>query len=87
MNFFSMPVQPLKGQSLLTVEASRLHWDTSSSVELLWTSNQPVAETTTWQHTTLTTNVHAPVGFEPTISAGQRPQTYALDRAANGIGH
>ena len=25
-----------------------------------------------------------PVGFEPTISAGQRPQTYALDRAATG---
>jgi len=23
-----------------------------------------------------------PVGFEPTISAGARPQTYALDRAA-----
>jgi hypothetical protein len=22
------------------------------------------------------------VGFEPTISAGERPQTYALDRAA-----
>jgi hypothetical protein len=22
-----------------------------------------------------------PVGFEPTISAGERPQTYALDRA------
>jgi len=26
------------------------------------------------------------VGFEPTISAGERPQTYALDRAANGTG-
>ena len=26
------------------------------------------------------------VGFEPTISAGERPQTYALDRAATGIG-
>jgi hypothetical protein len=26
------------------------------------------------------------VGFEPTISAGQRPQTYALDRAATGTG-
>jgi len=25
-----------------------------------------------------------PVGFEPTISAGERPQTYALDRAAIG---
>jgi len=27
------------------------------------------------------------VGFEPTISAGERPQTYALDRAATGTGH
>ena len=25
-----------------------------------------------------------PVGFEPTISAGERPQTYVLDRAATG---
>ena len=27
-----------------------------------------------------------PVGMEPTISAGERPQTYALDRAATGTG-
>jgi len=26
------------------------------------------------------------VGFEPTISAGERPQTYALDRTAAGTG-
>ena len=26
------------------------------------------------------------VGFEPTILAGERPQTYALDRAATGTG-
>ena len=25
-----------------------------------------------------------PVGFEPTISAGERPETYALDRVATG---
>ena len=25
-----------------------------------------------------------PVGFEPTISAGERPETYALDRTATG---
>jgi hypothetical protein len=25
-----------------------------------------------------------PVGFEPTISAGERPMTYAIDRAATG---
>ena len=28
-----------------------------------------------------------PLGFEPTISADERPQTYALDRAATGTGH
>jgi len=28
-----------------------------------------------------------PVGFEATISAGERPQMYALDRAATGIGN
>jgi hypothetical protein len=27
-----------------------------------------------------------PVGFKPTISAEERPQTYALDRAATGTG-
>jgi hypothetical protein len=27
-----------------------------------------------------------PVGFEPSISAGERPKTYALDRAAIGTG-
>ena len=27
-----------------------------------------------------------PVGFEPTVSAGERPQTYALDRATTGTG-
>jgi hypothetical protein len=27
-----------------------------------------------------------PVGFEPTISAGERPQTYALDRAVTETG-
>jgi len=26
-----------------------------------------------------------PMGFEPTISAGERPQTYAFNGAATGI--
>ena len=29
----------------------------------------------------------SPVEFEPTISAGERPKTDALDSAATGIGH
>ena len=32
------------------------HNDTTQSVELLWTSDQLVAETSTWQNTTLTTD-------------------------------
>ena len=28
----------------------------------------------------------APVGFEPTISSGEQPQTHGLDRVATGIG-
>jgi len=27
-----------------------------------------------------------PAGFEPTVSAGDRPQTYELDRAITGTG-
>ena len=44
-------------------------------------SQRPLPDNT--QHSQQT-NIHAPVGFEPTISAGERPQTYALDRAATG---
>jgi len=33
------------------------------------------------QHTSM-----PPVGFEPTISAGERPQTYSLEPAATGAG-
>jgi len=41
------------GQGLLTIEASRSH-----SVRLLWTSDQPDAETPTWLHTTLARDKH-----------------------------
>ena len=56
--FFLTPQQPPVGQGLLTVEASRSHSVTPHSVGLLWTSDQPAAETSTWQHTTLTTDRH-----------------------------
>jgi hypothetical protein len=61
-----MALQPLGGLGLLIIEASRSHTlDTPHSVELLWTRDQPVAETSTWQHTTLTkTDIHAPGGIQ-----------------------
>jgi len=42
-------------------------------------SQRPLPDNT--QHSQQTDS-HAPVGFETTISAGERPQIYALDREA-----
>jgi hypothetical protein len=62
---------------------SRLHdhtLDTPHSVGLLSTSDQPEAETSTWQHTTLTRETFKPpVGFETAIPVSKRLQTHALD--------
>jgi len=60
---------------------------TPHSVWLHRTSDQLVAETSAWQHTTLTTDRHPchPVGFKHGITAGERPQTHALGRSATGI--
>ena len=51
------------------------HNDAPQSVGLLWTRDESVAETSIWQHTTTATEKHPcpPVGFEPTISEGERP--------------
>jgi len=50
-------------QGLFVVEASRSHSDSLQSVGLLWTSDQPDEETSTWQHTTLQgTDIHVPGG-------------------------
>ena len=39
--------QPLGGLGRLIIEASRSHSDTPQSVGLLWTSDQPVTQTST----------------------------------------
>jgi hypothetical protein len=54
------------------------------SVGLFWTCD---AENSTWRHTIFTTETSmSPAGFEPAFPASDRPQTHALDRAANGTG-
>ena len=52
-----MAQQPIVSQGLI-VGASRSHSDNPHSVGLLWISDRPEAETSTWQHTTLTTDRH-----------------------------
>jgi len=51
--FSSILRHPLVGQSLVVVEPSRSHSVSLHSVGLLWRSDQPETETSTWQHTTL----------------------------------
>jgi hypothetical protein len=48
--------QPLSGPGLPHSQVSRSHRDAPQSVGLLWISDQLVAETSIWQHTTLTTD-------------------------------
>ena len=76
------------GHGLLIHEVSRSHttthdsrWDSSGLV--ISPSQKPLPDSTA-----LTTDKYqcSPVGSEPTISAGERPQTYALNRAATGTG-
>ena len=56
------------------------HNDTPQSVGLLWMSDQLITETSTWQHTTLTTERNPC----PRRDSKPRPQTYELDCAATG---
>ena len=51
---------PVTGFSLLIRGLFFTHNDAPQSVGLLWTSDQLDAEISTWQYTTLTTNIHEP---------------------------
>jgi hypothetical protein len=63
------------------------HNDAPHLVGPLWTSDQLVAKTSTWQHNTHNRQTSMPpVGFEPTKAVSERPQTYASDRAVTGPG-
>ena len=67
--FFSPSVarQALVDHGLLIAEASQSHLYTPHLIGVLWMSDKPVAETSTWQHITLTkrqTFMHL-AGFEP----------------------
>ena len=87
-NYFAWSNNPWQARTPFVIEASRSHSDTSHSAGLLWRSDQTDAETYTWQYTTLTTDRFPCLrrDSKPTVSAGERPQTYALDRAATGTG-
>ena len=85
LSTYSLQVQKLL-LHLMALNDTRTHTHTHS-IELLWTRDRSVAETSY-----LTTNnirksqTAVPLaGFEPTIPARERPHTHALDLAATGI--
>jgi hypothetical protein len=77
--FFPMTQQSPVGQDLLIIEASRSHSDTPHTVGLLWTSDQPDAETSTWQHTALITDrqrcPRGALNLQSQQASGRRPAT------------
>jgi len=88
MTFSPMARQPIVGHDHLIIEVSRAQSDSPQSVGLLWTSDQPYAETSTGQHTTLTQDRHPDIRRDSNPQfqqcSGRRPTT--LDREAAGIG-
>ena len=58
VHIFTMVLPPLVSQGLQIMEDSWSHSDTPYSVGLIWTSDQPDTETSTWLHATLTTDRH-----------------------------
>jgi hypothetical protein len=61
------------------------HKDAPQSVGLLWTSDQPLAETSTWQHTQhlQQTTIHAPGG----IRTSNPSKRSAVDTHLRPLGH
>jgi len=72
-----MAQQPIVGQGLLHIEASRSHSDTPYSVGLLWTSDQPDTQASINTQHSQETQRHLLAGFEPVIPASEQPQTHA----------
>jgi hypothetical protein len=81
--FFYWRNSPIVGKGPLIIEVSRSHSDTLRSVGLLWTSDQPDAETFTSQHITLTRDILTPDGIR-THSLSKRA---AADPRLRSRGH
>ena len=77
--------QPPVGQCILIQEFSRSHTTTHRSRQdcsgiVISPSPRPLPDNSHDRHPC------PRVGFDPTISAGERPNTYVLDREATGTG-
>ena len=83
---FFMAQQPLVGEGLLIIEASRSHSDTPHSTGLLWTTDQSYVETSTWQHTTHKRHRHACLRRDSNPQSQQANGRRATPRTARPLG-
>ena len=63
---------PVAGFRLLIRSFLITHNDAPQSIGLLWTSDQSVAETSTWQHATLTTDKHPCPRWDSNLNPSER---------------
>ena len=85
---FFLVQQSTVGQGLLIHDVSRSHSTTHHSRQdfsgrVISSSQRPLSDNI---QPSQQTDIHAPLGFELTISTDERPQTYALESAATGTG-
>ena len=78
---------PVAGFSLLIRGFLITHKDAPQSVGLLWTSDQSVAETSTWQHTTLTTDKHPCPRWDSNPQSQRTSGRAAVDLRLRRRGH
>jgi hypothetical protein len=76
--------QPPVCQGLI-IETSRSYSDTPQSIRLLWTSDQPVAETSSLQHSQQA-NIHALHGNRTRSPNKRAAETHVSYRAATAVG-
>ena len=80
-----MGQQPVVGQDLLIVEASRSHSDKPLVGSFEWMTGP--TKRTLPDNTQHSQEISVPpAGSEPAVLASERPKTHALDREATGIG-
>jgi len=68
------------------IGVSRSHSETQHSVGLLWTSDQPVAPTSAWQHTTLKRDRQPCPGWDSNPPSKQASSRRSTPQPAQSLG-
>ena len=89
--FSSMGQQPIVGQGLLVIEASRSHstrhTDWNSSGRVISCTQRRLHDNTQHSYERERETLMLPAGLEPAFPTSELPHTHTLDRAATHVGY